>query len=45
MRDYLVHVRDRAREAYDAGLSPADAARKLPLGEFARLGRLRSGSR
>ena len=38
MRDYLVHVRDRAREAYDAGISPADAARALPLGEFASWG-------
>lgn len=38
VRDYLVHVRDRARECFDAGLSPADAARKLPLGEFASWG-------
>jgi glyoxylase-like metal-dependent hydrolase (beta-lactamase superfamily II) len=38
VRDYLVYVRERARECFDAGLSPADAARKLPLGEFARLG-------
>ena len=38
VRDYLVHVSARAREAYDAGLSPADAARELPLGEFAAWG-------
>ena len=38
VRDYLVHVRDRAREAYDAGVSPADAARQLPLGQFAGWG-------
>jgi len=37
VRDYLVHVRDRARECYDAGLSPADAARAIPLGPFAGL--------
>jgi cyclase len=38
VRDYLVYVRDRAHECFDAGLSPADAARKLPLGEFASWG-------
>ena len=38
VRDYLAYVRDRARESFDAGLSPADAARKLPLGEFSSLG-------
>jgi glyoxylase-like metal-dependent hydrolase (beta-lactamase superfamily II) len=38
VRDYLVHVRDRARECFDAGLSPADAARAVPLAEFARWG-------
>ena len=38
VRDYLVHVRDRAREYFDSGVSPADAARKLPLGEFAGWG-------
>jgi glyoxylase-like metal-dependent hydrolase (beta-lactamase superfamily II) len=38
VRDYLAYVRDRAREYFDAGVSPADAARKLPLGKFARLG-------
>jgi glyoxylase-like metal-dependent hydrolase (beta-lactamase superfamily II) len=37
VRDYLVHVRDRARECFDAGLTPAEAARKLPLGKFAGL--------
>ncbi|HTO53554.1 MAG TPA: MBL fold metallo-hydrolase [Myxococcota bacterium] len=38
VRDYLVHIRDRARECFDAGLAPADAARALPLGPFARWG-------
>ena len=38
VRDYLVHVSTKAREAYDAGLSPADAARELPLGSFASWG-------
>jgi glyoxylase-like metal-dependent hydrolase (beta-lactamase superfamily II) len=38
VRDYLVHVRDRAREYFDAGVTPADAARKLPLGGFAGWG-------
>ena len=38
VRDYLVHVSTKAREAYDAGLSPADAARELPLGAFAAWG-------
>ncbi len=38
VRDYLVHVRDRAREYFDAGVSPADAARKLPLADFAGWG-------
>src|SRR5574338_759013 len=38
VRDYLLHVSARAREAYDAGLSPADAARELPLGGFAAWG-------
>ena len=37
VRDYLVHVSARP-EAYDAGLSPADAPRELPLGEFAAWG-------
>ncbi|HXZ84269.1 MAG TPA: MBL fold metallo-hydrolase [Myxococcota bacterium] len=38
VRDYLVHVRDRARQCYDAGLAPADAARQIDLGPFAGLG-------
>ncbi|MFI5315153.1 MAG: MBL fold metallo-hydrolase [Myxococcota bacterium] len=38
VRDYLAHVRDRARECYDAGLTPAAAARAIPLGEFAAWG-------
>src|SRR5262245_3070531 len=38
VRDYLAYVSARAREAFDAGLSPADAARDIPLGEFAAWG-------
>src|SRR5262245_32710671 len=38
VRDYLVHVATKAREAYDAGLSPADAARELPLGAYSAWG-------
>jgi cyclase len=38
VRDYLVHVRDRARECFDAGLSPKDAAREVDLGRFAGWG-------
>jgi cyclase len=38
VRDYLVHVRDRTRACFDAGLPPAEAARAVPLGEFARWG-------
>ena len=38
VRDYLVYVRDQARARFDAGLSPADAARDIALGEFAAWG-------
>jgi len=38
VRDYLVHVRDRARACYDAGLPPEKAAREVELGRFASLG-------
>ena len=38
VRDYLVHVRDRTRECFDAGLSPVEAARTVRLGEFAAWG-------
>jgi glyoxylase-like metal-dependent hydrolase (beta-lactamase superfamily II) len=38
VRDYLVYVRDEARKRYDAGLSPADAARDVALGDFASWG-------
>jgi cyclase len=38
VRDYLVHVRDRTRECFDAGLGPVEAARAVPLGEFAAWG-------
>jgi cyclase len=34
VRDYLVYVRDEARQRYDAGLSPADAARDIALGDY-----------
>jgi glyoxylase-like metal-dependent hydrolase (beta-lactamase superfamily II) len=34
VRDYLVHVRDRARACFDAGLPPAQAAREIALGDF-----------
>ena len=37
VRDYLVYVRDRARQCFDAGLAAADAARELELGEFGSL--------
>ena len=35
VRDYLVYVRDEARQRYDAGLSAADAARDIALGDYA----------
>lgn len=38
VRDYLVYVRDEARRRFDAGLSPADAARDIALGEYAAWG-------
>jgi cyclase len=34
MREYLVYVRDEARVRFDAGMSPADAARDIDLGDF-----------
>lgn len=36
VRDYLVYIRDEARRRYDAGMSPADAARDIALGAYAR---------
>jgi len=36
--DYLVYVRDETRERFDAGLSPADAARDVALGDFSSWG-------
>ncbi|KYF58102.1 MBL fold metallo-hydrolase [Sorangium cellulosum] len=36
VRDYLVYIRDEARRRYDAGMSPADAARDIALGDYAR---------
>lgn len=38
VRDYLVFVRDETRRRYDAGLSPADAARDIALGDYAAWG-------
>ena len=38
VRDYLVYVRDEARRRFDAGLSPADAARDIALAGYAAWG-------
>ena len=38
VRDYLVYVRDEARRRFDAGLSAADAARDIALGDFSSWG-------
>ena len=38
VRDYLVFVRDQARACFDAGLSPAGAAREIALGDYAAWG-------
>ncbi len=38
VRDYLVYIRDEARERFDAGLSVADAARDIALGDFSAWG-------
>jgi len=38
VRDYLVYVRDEARKRFDAGLSPADAAREIALNDFSSWG-------
>ncbi len=35
VRDYLVFVRDAARQRFDADMSPADAARDIELGAYA----------
>ena len=35
MRDYLVFVREESRMRYDAGMSSADAARDISLGDYA----------
>ena len=35
VREYLVYVREQARARFDAGLSAAEAARDIALGEFA----------
>ena len=38
VREYLSYVRDEARLRFDAGLSAADAARDIALGDFASWG-------
>jgi hypothetical protein len=38
VREYLGYVRDEARKRFDAGLSAADAARDIALGDFASWG-------
>ncbi len=38
VRDYLVFVRDETRRRFDAGLSPADAARDIALGDYSAWG-------
>lgn len=38
VRDYLVYVRDEARRRFDAGLSPADAARDIALAGYSAWG-------
>ena len=38
VREYLEYVRDEARQRFDAGLSAADAARDIALGDFASWG-------
>lgn len=35
MRDYLIFVREESRMRYDAGMSSADAARDISLGDYA----------
>jgi glyoxylase-like metal-dependent hydrolase (beta-lactamase superfamily II) len=38
VREYLAYVRDEARTRYDAGLSAADAARDIALGDYSSWG-------
>jgi len=38
VREYLVYVRDEARRRFDAGMSAADAARDVALGDFSAWG-------
>jgi glyoxylase-like metal-dependent hydrolase (beta-lactamase superfamily II) len=38
VREYLEYVRDEARKRYDAGLSAADAARDIALGDYSAWG-------
>jgi glyoxylase-like metal-dependent hydrolase (beta-lactamase superfamily II) len=38
VRDYLTFVRDETRRRFDAGMSPADAARDIALGDYAAWG-------
>ena len=35
VRDYLVYVRDETRKRFEVGMTPADAAQDIDLGEFA----------
>jgi hypothetical protein len=38
VREYLEYVRDEARTRYDVGLSAADAARDIALGDYSAWG-------
>jgi len=38
VRDYLVYIRDEARVRFEAGLTPADAARDIALGSYSTWG-------
>jgi len=38
VREYLAYIRDEARRRFDAGLSAADAARDIALGDYAAWG-------
>jgi glyoxylase-like metal-dependent hydrolase (beta-lactamase superfamily II) len=38
VREYLAYVRDEARQRFDAGLSAADAARDIALGDYSSWG-------
>ena len=38
VRDYFVYIRDEARKRYDAGLTPLEAARDIPLEAYGTWG-------